>query len=226
MGLVVAACAAAAVLQGMLFERFGPEAAVRVAFLWLAVFGIIVSFAVWVSARLGLPSLLVLSPLSSAQRWRRFATWGIVPGLAISLANALLYRGPGGGGPLPWWSEGIDGHLEVVILSATAAAQEETLYRLFAISFLVAVGMRFRGWRPGLGIPGSGGAPPPSVPGWMVAGAVVVAAVLFGLHHPHAEVRATLFGLLLGWIFLRAGWESAVTAHFLGNYLLFATIYL
>lgn len=226
MSLVVAGCAAATVVQGMNFERYPPEAAVRVALLWIAVFGIIVSFAVWVSRRLGLPHLLVLAPMSSARRWRRFAAWGVVPGLAISLANAVLYRIAGGAGPLPWWSEGVDGHLDVVVVSATAAAQEETLYRLFAISFLVAMGMRFRGWRPRFRILGEETPDPPRVPGWMVAGAVVVAAILFGIRHPHGEIRATVFGLLLGWIFLRAGWESAVTAHFLGNYLLFASIYL
>lgn len=226
MSLVVAACATATVLQGVLFERFRPEAAVRVALVWLAVFGIIVSFSVWVARRLGLPHLLFLAPLSGGHRWRRFVAWGVVPGLAISLVNALLYRVAGGAGPLPWWSEGVDGHLDVVVVSATAAAQEETLYRLFAVSFLVAMGMRFRGWRPRFRILGEESVDPPAVPGWMIAGAVVVAAILFGLRHPDGEIRATLFGLLLGWIFLRAGWESAVTAHFLGNYLLFASIYL
>lgn len=226
-GLVVVGCATASVFRGMLFDRFGPDAAIRVGVVWLAVFGVIVSFAVWISRRLELPNLLVLTPTWSGQRWRRFLTWGVIPGLAISLANAGFYRVAGGTAPVPWWSERVADHLDIVILSATAAVQEETLYRLFAISFLVAMGMRFRGWRPRFAVLGEAtSADPPAVPAWMIAGAVVVTAILFGLRHPHGEIRATLFGLLLGWIFLRGGWESAVTAHFLGNYLLFAAIYL
>ena len=44
--------------------------------------------------------------------------------------------------------------------------------------------------------------------------------------HNNNPVAAFMFGLLLGVSFLRGGWESCVTAHFLGNYLLFMGTYL
>ena len=103
------------------------------------------------------------------------------------------------------------------------------MYRLFAIPFLVSVGMRFYGWRPRFrfkslawGAPAEGVRPPQM----MVLAAMLVSAVLFGMAHNNNPVAAFMFGLLLGVSFLRGGWESCVTAHFLGNYLLFMGIYL
>jgi len=56
--------------------------------------------------------------------------------------------------------------------------------------------------------------------------AVIVSAFMFGMAHATNPVTASAFGMVLGVAYLRGGWESAVTAHFLGNYLLFAGLYL
>ena len=51
----------------------------------------------------------------------------------------------------------------------------------------------------------------------MVLAAMLVSALLFGMAHNNKPVAASMFGLLLGVSFLRGGWESCVTAHFLGT---------
>jgi len=73
-----------------------------------------------------------------------------------------------------------------------------------------------------------GGGPAKGVrlPQMMVLAAMLVSALLFGMAHNNNPVAAFMFGLLLGVSFLRGGWESCVTAHFLGNCLLFMGIYL
>jgi membrane protease YdiL (CAAX protease family) len=89
--------------------------------------------------------------------------------------------------------------------------------------------MRFYGWRPRFGFetgPSAARYVPVRTPRRMVFIALLVSAFMFGMAHSTNPVAATLFGVVLGISYLRGGWESAVTAHFLGNYLLFTGIYL
>ena len=196
--------------------------------MFFAAFAIMAAFAVWTASSLGLPSFLLLSPISGRRRWLRFGTYGIGAGYLIYLTNGLYLDIAGA--PLPAGPVyNLDNHLEVFSLSARAAFAEETMFRLFAIPFLVSLGMRFYGWRPRFGFESGPSAPPPEpirTPRRMVMIAVLVSALMFGMAHSTDPIAAAVFGLVLGGAFLRGGWESAVTAHFLGNYLLFAGIYL
>ena len=195
---------------------------------FFVVFCIMAAFAVWIATSLGLPSFLLLSPLSGRRKWLRFAVYGVGTGFLIYLTNGLYLEitgAPFRPGPV----YGLDNHLEVFTLSARAAFSEETMFRLFAIPFLVSLGMRFYGWRPRFGFE-SGFSTQPAVPMQppkrLVLIALLVSALMFGVAHGTNPVAASVFGLVLGVAFLRGGWESAVTAHFLGNYLLFAGYYL
>jgi len=195
---------------------------------FFVVFCIMAAFAVWIATSLGLPSFLLLSRLSGRRKGLRFAVYGVGTGFLIYLTNGLylmITGAPFRPGPV----YGLDNHLEVFTLSARAAFSEETMFRLFAIPFLVSLGMRFYGWRPRFGFE-SGFSTQPAVPTRppkrLVLIALLVSALMFGVAHGTNPVAASVFGLVLGVAFLRGGWESAVTAHFLGNYLLFAGYYL
>jgi membrane protease YdiL (CAAX protease family) len=149
-------------------------------------------------------------------------------GLFISLTNRALYLNTAGAtfSPTPY---DLDSHLKVFALAARSALSEETMFRLFAIPFLASIGMRFYGWRPSFGFESGPGAPPRDpvrTPRRLVTIALIVSAFMFGMAHAINPVFASIFGIALGISYLRGGWESAVTAHFLGNYLLFAGIYL
>ena len=192
-------------------------------------FTITVGSAVWLASSLRLPAFLLLSELSGRQRWRRYFVYGIGGGLLIYLTNSALYLTTESAEFRPAQVYNLDNELKVFALSARAALSEETMYRLFAIPFLVSLGMRFYGWRPRFGfelLPTKSPTEPVRPPRIMVLAAMLCSALLFGLAHNNNPVAAFMFGLLLGISFLRGGWESAVTAHFLGNYLLFMGIYL
>jgi hypothetical protein len=192
-------------------------------------FSIMVGSAVWLASSLQLPSFLLLSELSRRQRWLRYLIYGIGGGLLIYLTNSALYLTAESAEFRPAQVYNLDNELKVFALSARAALSEETMYRLFAIPFLVSLGMRFYGWRPRFRFEllasksSTEGVRPPQI---MVLAAMLCSALLFGMAHTNNPVAAFTFGLLLGVSFLRGGWESAVTAHFLGNYLLFMGIYL
>ncbi len=195
---------------------------------FFAVFCIVAAFSVWTATSLGLPSFLLLSPLSSRRKWLRFAVYGIGSGILIYLTNGW-YLTIAGDPILPDPVHDLDNHLKVFTLSARAAFSEEMMFRLFAIPFLVSLGMRIYGWRPRFGFGPELSAQPAAplrVPRRLVLIALLVSALMFGVAHGTDPVAASMFGLVLGVAFLRGGWESAVTAHFLGNYLLFARIYL
>jgi membrane protease YdiL (CAAX protease family) len=191
-------------------------------------FAITAAFAVWTAGSLGLPSFLLLAPISGRARWARFGVFGVGTGLLIYFTNKMYLTTAGAPlQPTPVYE--LENHLQVFALSARAAFSEETMFRLFAIPFLVSVGMRFYGWRPSFGFESGPSAPPREpvqVPRRLLLVALLVSAAMFGLAHTTNPLAATAFGVVLGIAYLRGGWESAVTAHFLGNYLLFAFLYL
>ena len=193
-----------------------------------AAFTITSTFAVWTARSLGLPSFLLLSRLSSRRRWLRFAVYGVGVGVFISLTGGALHLTTRATPFGPSTVYAIDGHLKVLTLSARAALAEETIYRLFAIPFFVSLAMRFYGWRPRFGFEEEPLAPsdPVRPTHRLVLAALLISALFFGMAHETSPVAATGFGLALGFAYLRGGWESAVTAHFLGNYLLFVGLFL
>ena len=200
----------------------------RMLLVFLGAFAITSSFAVWTASSLELPTFLLLAPLSARRRWWRIGIYGVGGGILIYLTNELyLTTAPAPFRPSLVYD--LDSHLKVFALSARAAFVEETMFRLFAITFFVSLGMRLYGWRPRFGFDSNKPSPEPAVqrpPRRLVLIALIASALLFGMSHSANPVAAAAFGLLLGVVYLRSGWEGAVTAHFLGNYLLFAGIYL
>jgi membrane protease YdiL (CAAX protease family) len=59
----------------------------------------------------------------------------------------------------------------------------------------------------------------------VLAGAVLVSSFLFGLAHPFSPLLAMLLGPTLAVAYLRGGWESAVLAHFIANWIVFAVYF-
>lgn len=232
----MAGCVLVTTLATSLDELVGGQvdarALVTIVGFYLATSAIIVAFAVWTAAELGLPSLLVLSPLSTAVRWRRIASYGVGIGLLLAVGSVGL---AGGGSPAlrPWFWQRIQTPLETVLFTARGALLEETFFRLFLIPFLVSLALRARLPRYRLEPAGgvvratrSGDRPPARLPVRpLVAGAIVVSSLLFGLAHPDNPLPAMLLSPLLAVAYLRGGWESAVLAHFVANWIVFAVYY-
>ena len=77
-----------------------------------------------------------------------YLIYGIGGDFLIYLTNSALYLTTETAEFRPAQVYNLDNELKVFALSARAALAEETMYRLFAIPFLVSVGMRFYDWRP------------------------------------------------------------------------------
>lgn len=192
---------------------------------YLVTSGIITFFAVHTAGRLGLPSLLVLRDESAARRWGRLLAWGAGLGVAMSVASGALTVDPTSSALRPWFLRPVETSWDNFLLSAKAALLEETFFRLFLIPFLISLVMGSRRPRVRLRLEnGSAQAEiePVRRARWMVVGALLVSALLFGGVHPFNPVPAVIFGTALGVAYLKGGWESAVLAHFLANYLVFA----
>jgi len=212
------------------FGRFTPRSVPIFVVSILGSFALITSFAVWTAARLRLPTSLFFFDLPAGRRWLRFLGYGIGLGIVIYLTNRAVYLTSTAEPMRPWYVANIDSHLGLFVLAARSALLEETFFRLFGIPFIASLVMRaIYGWRPRISFDRKRLSPPEDgvdTPLLVLVLSVIASALLFGLHHPFYPLPAVAFGLTLGVVYLRAGWESAVVAHFLGNYLLFAGIYL
>lgn len=194
---------------------------------YVATSGIITSFAVWTASEVGLPSLLVLSPLPARTRWIRWAVYGVGVGLLLCIGSIVL----SGGDSValrPWFWRRIQTPLGTALFSARAALLEETFFRLFMIPFLVSIVVRLRPRKHCLRLQDGAARvittrPKPGRP--TVAAAVLISSVLFGLAHPFDPVPAMLLAPLLALSYLRGGWESAVTAHMIANLIVFSVYF-
>lgn len=192
---------------------------------YLATSGIITFFAVHTAEQLGLPSLLMLRSEPAARRWGRLLLWGGGLGLLMSVASSALTVDPSNSALRPWFLRPVETPWDNFLLSAKAAVLEETFFRLFLIPFLVSMAMRAGRPRFRLRLEDCSAQAeiePARRARWMVVAALVASALLFGGVHPFNPVPAVVFGTALGMAFLKGGWESAVLAHFLANYLVFS----
>lgn len=232
---VVAAAAGAILLTAgvaALYETYTGQAeggalAAVVAFYGLTS-GLIIAFSVWNAHELGMPSFLFLSGRSPAQQAGALLIWGFGVGVLLAIASVLLSGGAAADGApalQPWFWRRIQTPTGVALFAARAALLEESFFRLFLIPCLVAVVQRTR--RPRYRFSMRGGrarirqeemAEPPV---WVIAAAVVASSLMFGLAHPFGPVAAVALAPLLALSYLRGGWESAVSAHFLANWLVF-----
>ncbi len=194
---------------------------------YLATSGIITAFAVWTAGEIGLPSLLILSRLPVRTRWARWAVYGVGVGLLLWVGNIVL-SGGGSEALRPWFWRRIQTPVGTTLFSARAALLEETFFRLFMIPFLVSIVMRMRPSQYRLRLEGGTAraiTAPREPSGWMIAAAVLISSVLFGLAHPFSPLPAMLLAPLLAVSYLRGGWESAVTAHFIANMIVFSAYF-
>ena len=194
---------------------------------YIATSGIITTFAVWTAGEIGLPSLLILSPLPARTLWTQWAIYGVGVGLLLCMGSIVLSGGEGVA-LRPWFWRRIQTPLGTALFSARAALLEETFFRLFMIPFLVSILVRMRPRQHGLRLEGGAAraiTTQAQSSRWMVVTAVLISSVLFGVAHPFSPVPAMVLSLLLAVSYLRGGWESAVTAHFIANVIVFSVYF-
>lgn len=189
--------------------------------------GIIIAFSLWTAPDVGLPGLLSLADEPIGHRLMRWCVFGL--GLGLLLAGGSVALSGGADTPLqPWFWRRIQTPGGAALFSARAALLEETFFRLFLIPFLASVALRMRPRRHRLRLrEGTAQAviDRPVASPVLIAVVVLVSSLMFGVVHPFNPVGAVLLGPLLAVAYLWGGWESAVTAHFLANMILFQFYY-
>ncbi len=225
--LAVAFTAATAIGYEALRDGLSLPTFLAVLFFYGGSAGVIIAFSLWTARDVGLPGLLVLadeSPRARAFRWLVFGC-----GFTLLLAAGSVALSGGAETPLqPWFWRRIQTPGGAALFSARAALLEETFFRLFLIPFLVSVALRFRPRRYRLRLrDGTAKAitEHPVAGTQLVLVACAIASAMFGLAHPFNPLGAIVLGPLLAISYLWGGWESAVTAHFGANMLLFQFYY-
>lgn len=218
---------AVAVGQVAIIWRIDTRTFLTIVGFYATTIGIIVAFAVWTAGEVGLPSFLLLESLSGSQRWLRLLVHGVGMGVLVSLASVAL-AGSGEAGVLrPWFWRQIQSPAGATLMAARSALLEESFFRLFLIPFLVSVLLRAGSRRYRLRVRhGSAQMSEtrperPEASRWVVLCAVLGSSFLFGLAHVFNPVPAMLLGPFFAHSYLRGGWESAVLAHFVANWLVF-----
>ena len=162
---------------------------------------------------------IVMTSNEWTETLRDVINWGILPGLALGLINYFFFF------PYryslfvaPRFRE-MNSYYDSFILSLDSGMNEEVVFRLFFFSCLL---FSFRHLYAKLS-----NLWPSVVPILPVALALVLSSLLFAIKHNYSGFTAAFFGgMLLGWIYLRSGIESAIVAHFAANFLFFSASYL
>lgn len=161
---------------------------------------------------------------SWASRYARAVAVGLAFGVVVLLLDAVVFAplvrdAVLGGAVLPAQPTRGEAAWIGLLASLYGGITEELFLRFGLMSLLAWVGWRLAG-RPG------------GLPGWVAWGAILVAALLFGLGHlgatatffeltPAVLVRMLLLngigGVAFGWLYWRYDLVSAMVAHFAGD---------
>ena len=176
-------------------------------------------FGLFMARDSGIEGSLLIGPRDWADSVRGIVNWGILPGLVIGVINYLFffaYRYS----PfvLPRIREMKNGY-DAFILSMESGLTEESVFRLFIMSSMLYLFSRLYSKLKPIW--------PATVKLIPTALALVLSSMVFGLAHGNSGFTAAFFGgMILGWIYLRSGIESSISAHFAANFLFFTASYL
>ena len=159
----------------------------------------------------------------TSEKWwlsiRDLVNYGVLPGLVLGLINYLFFYSYRYSLYVTPRIREIQSVRESFIISLDSGVVEEVIYRLFILSCFVFV---FRHlykkikplWPSVVAI----------IPGTL---ALVLSSLLFAMAHNIYGFTAAFYGgMLLGFIYLRSGIESAIAAHFFANFVFFSASYL
>jgi|Deesub1362A_J573_1020465.scaffolds.fasta_scaffold11512_1 membrane protease YdiL (CAAX protease family) len=162
--------------------------------------------------------LLTNAKIKLNDKMKKFIIYGILIGILLGALNTFIYFQVKNSPNLPEWLKTFHGVYDTFILSARASLMEETIFRLFLFSLLVWGGMKVREkWKifeKGLNYK------------TVVIIAIIVSSGLFGVMHGSGFIIASIAGVILAIVYWKAGWESCVIAHFIGNFMAFSIVFL
>ena len=145
--------------------------------------------------------------------------YGVLPGLVLGLINYLFFFYYRYEPVVTSRILGIESAYDSFLISLDSGIFEEVVYRLFIMSCLLFLFRHlYQPLRPVW---------PQLVSIIPQAMALVLSSLLFALaHNVYGFTGAFSGGLMLGFIYLKSGVESAIAAHFVANFLFFSASYL
>jgi len=212
---------AAAVAAGLsaLNAREDPAAAGREVvqrFVVVLTFG---ALGLFIARESQIPGSLFLASQEWTVALRDILNWGFLPGLVLGVVNYLFFFAYRYSPYLAPQFQAITGVYDSFIISLVTGLTEEVIYRLFILSSLL---FSFRRLYEKLTSvwPSTAAIIP-------VALALVLSSLLFAMRHSYDNFTAAFVGgMLLGWIYVRSGIESAIAGHFAANFLFYSASYL
>lgn len=166
----------------------------------------------------GLEPFLANRPSAWLGKGRQLMIFGVIPGAAIGLSFYRMFAHFRFSPRIPLYLREMDSFYDSFVLSLRAAVTEEVVFRFFLLTAFYYIltrmlqPLRDRGW---------------TRLGWLaVLGSILLSAWLFGLiHGSFGFTTAFLAGVVFGGIFWRAGFESALVAHFVADFIFFNLTY-
>lgn len=187
-------------------------------FIYLIVFGVAGFMGIAAAENAGITPFVFNSPIDVRKKITKVLLYGVAAGVLIGIINTIVFKQSVDSNSLPDWLDNFETTYDTLILSARAAFMEETIFRLFLFSagawlFLFIFKRVFKKENSAIFIVA------------VVLG-IICSSLLFGLIHGSGFIYSSIMGAFLCVIFYRGSWESAVIAHFLGNFISFSVVFL
>ena len=192
--------------------------------LWVMVsrFGMVAVFAafgIYAARESRMRGSLILTADEPRSVFQDLLNYGILPGFMIGLINYLFFFINRYSPMISARIRGMDDVYDAFLVSFDASVFEEVVYRLFIMSCLMyLIQHLYQNIKPVWPVLAS------VIPQAM---ALVLSSLLFAVaHNVYGFTGAFSGGLVLGFIFMKSGIESAIAAHFVANFLFFSVSYL
>ena len=163
------------------------------------------------------------SIVMTSEEWtssvRDVVNWGLLPGLVLGVINYFFFFAYRYSPFVAPRFRNMHSFYDSFLLSLNSGLVEEVVFRLFFLSCLLfSFRQLYSRLKPMW---------PAVVAVLPIALALVSSSLLFALEHNVVSFTAAFFGgMLLGWIYIRSGIESAIAAHFAANFLFYSASYL
>ena len=162
---------------------------------------------------------VVMTSEEWASTFRDVVNWGLLPGVVLGVINYFFFFAYRYSPFVAPRFRNMHSFYDSFILSLYSGLNEEVVFRLFFLSCLLfSFRQLYARLKPMW---------PSAVAILPSALALVSSSLLFALEHNIPGFTAAFFGgMLLGWIYIRSGIESAIAAHFAANFLFYSASYL
>jgi membrane protease YdiL (CAAX protease family) len=215
---LAALAAGTAVLSEINSER-GSEPLLWVMVSRFGMAAIFAVFGIYAARESGMRGSIILTADEPRAAFQDLLNYGILPGFIIGLINYLFFFINRYNPRIAPRIRGMEDVYDSFLVSFNASVFEEVVYRLFILSCLMfLIQHLYQGIKSVWPVMAS------LIPRAM---ALVLSSLLFAVaHNVYGFTGAFCGGLMLGFIFMRSGIESAIAAHFVANFLFFSVSYL